>query len=257
MRLACVVDGTDAHAGVVVRQDADGVHGEVVGSGDLEAVRRQVERVLSLDVDATGFDELGRVDPVLGRLQQVAIGLRPPLFYSPYEAAVWSVLSARRPAAQMAVIRDRFAQAHGRVFDLAGGQLAALPTPAELLAVREFPGITAEKLARMHEVARAAQDGWLDVDRLRRLGPDVAAAELQRIKGIGPFYAGLVVIRAVGFTDVLPREEPKLRELVGRLYGLAGPVGGEELERIAQPWRPFRTWAAVMIRAAAARVAPD
>ena len=257
MRKAFVVDGTDEHAGVVLRQDADGVHGEVVGSSDVTVVRRQVERVLSLDVDATGFDELGRVDPVLGRLQQVASGLRPPLFYSPYEAAVWSVLSARRPAAQMAVVRDRFSRAHGRVFDLAGGELAALPTPTQLLAVRDFPGLPGEKLARMHEVARAARAGRLDVDRLHRLGPEVAAADLQRIKGIGPFYAGLVVIRAVGFTDVLPREEPKLRDLVGRLYGLAGPASADELERIAEPWRPFRTWAAVMIRAAGARLVAD
>ena len=253
MRLAFVLDGTDEQVGVVVRQDGAGVHGEVVGSPDLAAVQRQVERVLSLDVDASGFDVLGRADPVLGRLQELAHGLRPPLFYSPYEAAMWSVLSARRPAAQMAVVRDRLSRAHGRVFDLAGGELAALPTPDQILALREFPGLQAEKLSRMHDVARAAKDGWLDVDRLRRLGPEVAAGELQRIKGIGPFYASLVVIRAVGFTDVLPREEPKLRELVGRLYGLPAPPGVEELERIAEPWRPFRTWAAVMIRAAGAR----
>lgn len=253
MRLAFVVDGTAEQVGVVVRQDGDGVQGEVVGSADLAAVQRQVERVLSLDVDATGFDELGRADPVLARLQELAPGLRPPLFYSPYEAAMWSVLSARRPGAQMAVVRDRFSRAHGRVFDLADGELAALPTPDQVLAVSEFPGIPAEKLNRMHEVARAAKSGWLDVDRLRRLGPEVAMAEVQRIKGIGPFYASLVVIRAVGFTDVLPREEPKLRELVGQLYGLAGPASGKELERLAEPWRPFRTWASVLIRAAGGR----
>ena len=87
---------------------------------------------------------------------------------------------------------------------------------------------------------------------------EVATAELQRIKGIGPFYAGLIVIRAVGFTDVLPREEPKLRELVGPLYGLAGPASVAELERIAEPWRPFRTWAAVLVRAAGGRaMSPD
>ena len=57
--------------------------------------------------------------PVIGRLHAAAPGLRPPLFYSPYEAAMWSVLSARRPAAQMAVVRDRFSRAHGRVFNLA------------------------------------------------------------------------------------------------------------------------------------------
>ena len=260
MRLAFVVDGFADHAGVVLRQD-DGaggepgeVHGEVVGSADVGAVRRQVERVLSLDVDATGFDQLGRRDPVLGQVQAKAVGLRPPLFYSPYEAAVWSVLSARRPAAQMAQLRDRLSRAHGRVFELDGTELAALPTPEQLLRIDQFPGLPPDKLDRMHGVARAAQDGWLDINRLRPLGPEVATAELQRIKGIGPFYASLIVIRATGFTDVLPGEEPKLRELVGRLYGLDAAASSEQLAEIAEPWRPFRTWASVMIRAAGARV---
>jgi DNA-3-methyladenine glycosylase II len=254
MRLAFVLDATAEQVGVVVRQEADVVTGEVHGSCDVAAVQRQVERVLSLDVDARGFDELGGRDLVLAQLQRTAPGLRPPLFYSPYEAAVWSVLSARRPAAQMALVRDRLSRAHGRTFELAGAEQAALPTPEQLLAVEEFPSIPPDKLARMHGVARAAQDGWLDVDRLRTLGPEVATAEVQRIRGIGPFYASLIVIRAVGFTDVLPREEPKLRELVGRLYGLDAPAGPDELERIAQPWRPFRTWASVLVRAAGSRL---
>ena len=256
MRLAFVVDGFAGHAGVVLRQPGadQPVHAEVVGGADVDAVQRQVERVLSLDADATGFDELGRVDPVFGQVQATAVGLRPPLFYSPYEAAVWSVLSARRPATQMAQLRDQLSRAHGRVFDLDGTELAALPTPDQLLRIDQFPGLPPDKLDRMHGVARAAREGWLDINRLRPLGPQVATAELQRIKGIGPFYASLIVIRAMGFTDVLPGEEPKLRELVGRLYGLDGAAGAPELERIAEPWRPFRTWASVMIRAAGSRV---
>ena len=90
----------------------------------------------------------GDRDPVIGALQQVARGLRPPLFYSPYEAAVWSVLSARRPAAQMARLRAALSEAHGVVFDLAGERLAALPTPTQLLAVDEFPGIDPTRLSR-------------------------------------------------------------------------------------------------------------
>ena len=52
-------------------------------------------------------------------------GLRPPLFYSPYEAAAWAILSARRPGRQMMAVRDRLSRAHGAVFDLAGQQLWA------------------------------------------------------------------------------------------------------------------------------------
>lgn len=255
MRLAFCCDALTGQVGVVVRQDERGVHGEIVGdSDDAGAVQAQVARVLSLDHDASGFEEVGRRDPVIGALQAAAPGLLPPLFHSPYEGALWSVLSARRPAAQMAQVRDNLAAQHGRVFTLAGKQVGALPTPAQLLKVTEFPGIPGEKMARLHGVARAALDGLLDVERLQRLGPEITMAELQRIKGIGPFYAGLVTIRATGFTDVLPLDEPLARDLVTRLYGLDHPCEPADLERIAEAWRPYRTWATVLIRAAGHRI---
>ena len=197
------------------------------------------------------------IDRVFGQVQATAIGLRPPLFYSPYEAAVWSVLSARRPANQMALLRDRLSRAHGRVFDLDGTELAALPTPEQLLRIDEFPGLPPDKLDRMHGVARAAQDGWLDIDRLRPSDPKWRPLNCSGSRGSGRSTpASSSSGRWVSPTSC-PREEPKLRELVGRLYGLDAAATAEDLERIAEPWRPFRTWASVMIRAAGSRVLGD
>jgi DNA-3-methyladenine glycosylase II len=256
MRLAFCLDGYQTQVGVELRQDGSGVHGAVQGatSAELPVVKGQVARVLSLDHDAGGFADVGRRDEVIGRLQEVAPGLLPPLFYSPYEAAVWSVISARRPANQMAEVRRRLSEAYGRVFQLAGRQLSAVPTPAQLLQVTEFPGLTGEKLDRLHGIARKAQTGTLDVDRLRHIGPEATTEDMQRLKGIGPFYASLITIRAVGFADVPPADEPMLRELVTQLYHLPEPCSRERFLELAERWRPYRTWAAVLIRAASNRL---
>ncbi len=257
MRLAFCLDGYTGQVGVELRQDDTGiVHGTAHGvPGDrVDAVKAQVARVLSLDQDGSGFFDVGIRDPLIGRLQQAAPGLLPPLFYSPYEAAVWSVLSARRPANQMAQVRARLSEAHGRVFELAGRRVAALPTPEQLLRVTEFPGLTDEKIHRMHGIARKALTGTLDVDRLRHIGPEACDDDMRRLKGIGPFYASLITIRAVGFTDVLPADEPMLLELVGLHYRVDGPVTRAQFEEIAEPWRPYRTWASVLVRAASSRI---
>jgi DNA-3-methyladenine glycosylase II len=254
MRLAFVLDDLRTPVGVAVRQSGDSVEVEYEGSDDTEAVRRQVSRLLSLDHDGREFEAVGQRDPVVARLQGVAPGLRPPLFHSPYEAAVWAVLSARRPARQMAQVRQRLSEAHGAVFTVAGQELAALPTPQALVDLDSFPEIPDEKMARIRGVAEAALAGQLDVDRLVSLGPEAATADLQSIRGIGPFYASLVVIRATGFTDVLPVDEPMLRGLVTTLYQLDSPCTPERLAAIAEQWRPFRTWASVLIRAAGSRL---
>ncbi len=261
MRMAFCLDGYQSQVGVELTQDERGVHGTVRsadGRGDrvdVEAARRQVARVLSLDHDATGFADVGVRDPVIGQLQEVAPGLLPPLFYSPYEAAVWSIISARRPAKQMAEVRRKLSEQFGAIFRLAGQSVAAVPTPAQLLRVSEFPGLTAEKIDRLHGVAHKAEQGVLDVDRLRHIGPEASTDDLLRLKGIGPFYASLITIRTVGFTDIPPADEPMLRDLVTQLYRLPEPCSREQFLEIAEVWKPFRTWAAVLIRAAAGRLA--
>lgn len=255
MRLAfCLDGGFEQQVGVEVRQDDEGVHCVVHGAGDLTTIKLQTARVLSLDHDARGFAEIGRRDPVIRRLQVAAPGLRPPLFHSPYEAAAWAVLSQRRPSWQMAQVRTALSDAAGRRFDLAGARVSALPTPRRMLRVAAFPGIDAARMDRLHAIARAADDGLLEVRRLRDLGPDAAIADLQRIPGIGRFYASLIVVRAVGFADVLPADEPTVREAARDLYGLPELLSPEQFALLADVWRPWRTWAAVLIRAVAPRV---
>jgi len=153
--------------------------------------------------------------------------------------------------------RQRLSEAHGEVFDLAGERLAAFPSPRQLLSVASFPGIPEDKIRRLHGVADAALAGRLDVGHLLALGPEPAMAELQQINGIGPFYSALAVIRGTGFTDVLPVQEPRVLALAAQLYGLDAPPGPEEFASIAEPWRPFRTWAVVLIRAVAGRIAGE
>ena len=216
-------------------------------------MRDQVARVLSLDHDGDEFLALGRVDPGLLRVLSAAPGLRPVLFHSPYEAAVWAILSARRARAQAAALRERISRQYGAVFTVAGVEQSALPTPAQLLAVAEVPGLPAARIPWLHAVARAALDGRLDAATLAATDPDQAMAGLRELPGIGPFYAALVQVRSTGVTDVLPTNEPRVLACAGELYGLDGPMSQAEFEERALAWRPWRTWATVLIRAATHR----
>lgn len=184
------------------------------------------------------------------------MGLRPPLFYSPYEAAVWSIISARRPRAQGARLRIRMGLVEGTTFLLGGERVPALPPPERLLALDAFPSVPPDRIERLRDVAQAAIDGRLDIAHLTALTPEAAMQELQQLKGIGPFYSALVVIRACGLTDVLPTMEEMALALVGTLYELPGPATAQQLTELAEKWKPYRTWAVVLIRAASWRILP-
>jgi DNA-3-methyladenine glycosylase II len=252
MRLAFVVDGYREHAGVVLRQTGATIDGTAEGARRA-AVEGQVKRILSLDHAGRAWLAIGRRDPVIGRLQREHPGLRPVLFHSPYEAAAWSIMSARKPRAYAAMLRTKLAVAHGRVFELAGEELAAFPLPEKLATLRAFPGIDATRMTRLRAIARAALDGLLDAARLAALAPETARAELETLPGIGPFYADLVLVRGSGIADLLPRNEPMLLSYVGHFYGKRGPVDTATLEAIAEKWKPYRTWATVLLRVAGDR----
>ena len=205
----------------------------MIGDGDLDAAAAQVGRFLSLDVDARGWPDVGDRDPVIADAQRRLPGLRPCGFHSPYEAAAWSVLSQRVRMVQAAQMRDDLVARHG--------DDGAFPGPEVLRGLDlDLPGRKAEYL---HAVAEGALDGLLDTVALRSVDPEDAARTVQRIKGLGPFAAELVVLRGANAPDGVPRNERRLEAEVIVRYG-----PDRSLAEVSAAWRPFRTWAAVHLR---------
>jgi DNA-3-methyladenine glycosylase II len=254
MRLAFVADDLKHHVGAVLSQLPDGsLEVEVSGDGDPAAALAQIRRILSIDADPAGWLAAGRADPVLGAVQAALPGLRPVLFHSPYEAAAWAMLAQRRHRSQATAVRRRLSFAAGQAFELAGREEPAFPLPERLLEVTSFPGIDETRLSRLHGVAQAALDGKLDAGRLAAMPPDEAMADLRRIKGLGPVYTLLVYLRSTGVKDAAALGEPRLASYLRHYYELASTPGTEEIQRLAEPWRPFRTWASVLFRVAGDR----
>ncbi|MCO6004351.1 hypothetical protein NE236_05095 [Actinoallomurus purpureus] len=229
--------------GVRLRQEGDTVLAEIdAHPDDVGPAAEHARRILSLDVDGTGFASID--DPHVAALRQRYPGLRPVLFHSPYEAACWSVIGHRIRIIQAAAIKQRMAE---RLGDDVGG-LASFPAPERLLAVTDVPGLPPVKIERLHGIARAALDGDLDADRLRSMEIARALVELQKIPGIGLFSAELILIRGAGHPDVFPASERRLHDEMAHEYGLHDPSPAR-LAAIAEAWRPYRSWVALLLRA--------
>jgi len=252
LRMAFPVEGSWAHAGVRIQQREPG---QVLVDTHDSLVIAQVRRILSLDIDGSEFTAVGRADPVVEAVRSRHEGLRPVLFYSPYEAACWTIIGNRIRLTQAARIKQRIAEEHGETLEVAGRQLASFPAPAVLAAIEELPGLPRFKVERLRTIAVAAQAGELDAAMLRGLDPEEAMGHLQRLPGIGPFSAELILVRGAGHPDVFPRNEQRLHEEMRRAYDLPA-ADGAALAEVAERWRPFRSWVALLMRIeAAARIA--
>jgi DNA-3-methyladenine glycosylase II len=136
------------------RSEADPLSG-----AELEAVREQVARVISLDHDGEAFHQCVSQTPCSRRCHSRAPGFRPALFYSPYEAALWSILSARRARSQGITLRARMSEMYGAGFELSGIRTLVWPTPTALLDMSRCAGLPADRIPRIRAVAEAARRG--------------------------------------------------------------------------------------------------
>ena len=236
-------------AGVLIRSEDDAITGDVYGEADPEVVKHQVARILSLEVDGTGFPEVGERDPVVGSLQERYPGLRPVCFYSPYEAAAWAIIGNRIRIVQAARIKNRMAEELGAAIEIDGKPERAFPGPYRLADLKDFPGLFGRKAEYLRALGRSASEGWLDAVYLRSLSVEEAFAGLKKLPGIGDFSAELILLRGAGEPDCLPTNEPRLGRAVAMAYGLEEPPATEELGRMADAWRPYRTWVSLHLRA--------
>jgi DNA-3-methyladenine glycosylase II len=249
LKLAFVADDFRNHALVRLSQQENGdITGTIESDADTDAVLKQVRRILSLNASGTEWIALGQRDAVFGAIQRHHPGLRPVSFHSPYEAAAWSIISARRQRAQGAVVRGRIAEQLGRVYGAGPDRLFAFPIPERLLELRYVQGLEALKVERLHAVARAALDGRLDADLLLSLPTERAMEQLMTLPGIGPMYGTLILLRGTGAVDVMTGVEPRLPAYLAHFYGLGAEANPTQIATIVDGWRPFRTWSSVLTR---------
>lgn len=228
--------GTD-HVGVDLEL-ADGTDRGVA----LDAVRH----LLDLDVDPVAVDTALAADPALAPLVHVAPGIRVPGSTDGYEVAVRTVVGQQVSVAGAQTVTARIVEAHGEPVesDLARhhGLTHAFPDP-DVLAEADpvsfsMPRSRGETIGR---VAHAVATGELDL----RGGadPSAAAAALTSLRGIGPWTADYVRMRALGDPDVLLTTDLVLRrELESR--GIT--------PRAAERWSPWRSYAGMHLWRAAA-----
>ena len=229
------------------------MRGTVYGGGDAGAVAAQAARILSLDIDGSPLADVAARDPVVAGLVERFDALRPVLFASPFEAGVWAILSQRTRMSMAARLRERIAE--GRREEIDGGRAHARPLPRPRPARR--PGGGARPPAREGRVAAGAGPGR-GRRPPRRRGACAPPSRRRRSSGcascpgVGAFSAELILVRGAGAPDLLPTAETRLRRAVALAYGLPGEPTPAELARIAEAWRPLRSWVSLLLRAALA-----
>jgi len=135
-----------------------------------------------------------------------------------------------------------------RVLALFGGRT---PTARELLKADDTElrgaGLSGRKVEYLKDLAARVESGELELERLGELSDPEIVAELTAVRGLGVWTAQMFLIFHLERPDVLPVGDLGVRNAVRAAYGLNEPPSPDEMERIAEPWRPHRTLASLYL----------
>lgn len=130
----------------------------------------------------------------------------------------------------------------GRVHAIYGGRP---PSPAELLATPDAAlreaGVSNQKSRYLRDLATHIHEGRLPIQRLGRLQDDEAIAALTNVKGIGRWTAQIFLMFRLQRLDVLPDGDLGIQKAIQRAYGLRRLPNPKRVQRIGEPWSPYRT----------------
>jgi DNA-3-methyladenine glycosylase II len=222
----------------------------LAGPGDkaTEAeVRALVERQFATGLNLKPFHWIAESDRVLSHLVAHFRGMRIPQAPSVYELLISAILEQQVNLSFAHQVKRALIQTYGMHIDHEGHCYKAFPEPAALAitTARELRRlqVSGPKARYIIGISRAVLDGSLDLEGLRQLGPAIAHAKLIELKGVGPWTAQYVGLRALGHLDCLPAADVGLQKAIQRFYRLRNQPSPTRVEKLARAWAGWRSYA--------------
>jgi DNA-3-methyladenine glycosylase II len=134
----------------------------------------------------------------------------------------------------------------GRVETLAGGR--ASMTPATLRALEadalRAAGVSRPKITYVYDLAERVLDGRLDLHALDGHPDEEVIAQITAVKGLGRWSAEMFLMFRLNRPDIFPVGDLGIVKGVQKLFGMKRRPAPRTMERLAEPWRPYRSVAA-------------
>ncbi len=190
----------------------------------------------------TGIEHLRSSDPTIRKLidQVGTLDLRRRLETDKevhFAALVYGIIAQQIPERMALVIIAKLRTQLG----------ANALTPQNLLALEEGTlhkcGLSPRRENYVRQLANAVVNQELDLQSISQQSDEEVIESLTKQLGIGPFTAHQFVLWQLERPDFLPKQDKFLKQAVQDIYDLPAPPTDPELERIAAPWRPYRTLA--------------
>jgi AraC family transcriptional regulator, regulatory protein of adaptative response / DNA-3-methyladenine glycosylase II len=197
--------------------------GEIVG---------RVRRMFDLDADPLLIANCFAQAPILAKLCARFPGLRVARGWDPFETAICSILGQLVSAAQRSTLVGQLVRSYGdEITHPVSGKTTRLFPTSEILAQSDLDAVrtTAARREAIRDFSRRVLTGAISLSQLQ--DPIAFRKALLETKGLGPWSAEYISLRAIGDTDAFPKTDLVLKRALKLHPDL-------DLEPI-KPWRSY------------------
>jgi AraC family transcriptional regulator of adaptative response / DNA-3-methyladenine glycosylase II len=240
-RRTIAVNGFEGHFEVSLDESRDAlvVRIEFPDPRSLIHIVERIRAMFDLNADWASIVKSLRGDPVLAKSLQGDPGLRVPGCWSGFELAIRAILGQQVTVKGATLLAGRITTAFGKPFAGPKGLTHIFPSAETLGNVSLASiGLTGARMETIRAFARAVSQEKIKFEGV--VDSDAFLRNLCEIPGIGKWTAQYVSMRALGEPDAFPSSD------LGLLRALS-LSSSKELERIAEPWRPWRAYAAMYL----------
>jgi len=201
----------------------------------------RIRSMFGLDDDVKAAEDHLLADPLLAPVVRQQRGLRVIGGWDRFETAVRVIVGQQVSVVGATTITSRIVERHGQ--ELPGevlGLTRLFPTPGALSELEgDGLGMPGARAATIRGLAKAVNVGDVDLS-----APSLEVrAQLLEVRGIGPWTADVIAMRATRDPDVCPAGDLGIRHAMSRLLGRDELPVEDEVAEVASVWSPHRSLA--------------
>lgn len=173
-------------------------------------------------------------DPKLAKIIKCVGSYEISVMKNPYESLIEAIITQQLSGKAAESISKRFRKLFVR-----------FPKPADVIKMPDSKlrsaGLSGMKVKYIKDLSEKIESKELKVRSLKNMTDEEVILQLTQVKGIGRWTAEMFLIFSLGRLDVLPVGDLGLKKGIQRLYSMPNLPEKDEIEELAEKWRPYRT----------------
>ncbi|HSD05377.1 MAG TPA: DNA-3-methyladenine glycosylase [Nitrosopumilaceae archaeon] len=173
-------------------------------------------------------------DPKLAKIIKRVGSYEISVMKNPYESLIEAIITQQLSGKAAESISKKFRKLFVR-----------FPKPADVIKMPDSKlrsaGLSGMKVKYIKDLSEKIESKELRMRSLKNMTDEEVIMQLTQVKGIGRWTAEMFLIFSLGRLDVLPVGDLGLKKGIQRLYSMPNLPEKDEIEELAEKWRPYRT----------------